>query len=97
MLPLEFLFLSVRPLIDMRLECKSGGKDYPPGVPPHVSRVLELEVVCPCSILLVFLFKTFKKNDNKLLSVTYTMDIIKTDLIVMFSKYHHNMEIFLYF
>lgn len=43
MLPLEFLFLSVRPVIDIRLRCKSQGKDYPPGVPFHVSRVLELE------------------------------------------------------
>ncbi|KAJ8624293.1 hypothetical protein MRB53_032823 [Persea americana] len=44
MLPLDFFFLSVRPLIDIRLECKSEGKNYPPGVPLHVSRMLELEV-----------------------------------------------------
>lgn len=66
MLPLDFFFLSVRPLIDIRLECKSEGKNYPPGVPLHVSRMLELEVVCPsCWLLFLFLFKPFKKNDNK--------------------------------
>lgn len=65
MLPLDFFFLSVRPLIDIRLECKSEGKNYPPGVPLHVSRMLELEVVCPCWLLFLFVFKPFKKNDNK--------------------------------
>ncbi|XP_058082825.1 uncharacterized protein LOC131230819 isoform X4 [Magnolia sinica] len=45
MLPLDFLFLSVRPVIDMRLRCKSEGKDYPPGVPPRVTRVLELQAI----------------------------------------------------
>ncbi|KAL6009068.1 hypothetical protein ACLOJK_022295 [Asimina triloba] len=51
MLPLYFLFLSVRPLIDMRLRYKTEGKDYPPRVPLNVTRVLELEVVTPLLLL----------------------------------------------
>lgn len=45
MLPIRFLFLTVSPVIDMRLRCKSGGKDYPPGVPCDITKVLELEIV----------------------------------------------------
>ncbi|KAF8399524.1 hypothetical protein HHK36_015390 [Tetracentron sinense] len=44
MLPIQFLFLTVWPVIDMRLRCKSQGKDYPPGVPLNVSKVLELDI-----------------------------------------------------
>ncbi|XP_010258258.1 PREDICTED: uncharacterized protein LOC104598061 isoform X2 [Nelumbo nucifera] len=44
MLPIQFLFLTVWPVIDMRLRCKSEGKGYPPGVPVDVTRVLELDV-----------------------------------------------------
>ncbi|KAM7465678.1 hypothetical protein LguiB_013240 [Lonicera macranthoides] len=43
MLPIQFLFLNARPIIDMRLRCKSKGKDYPLGVPCHISKVLELK------------------------------------------------------
>ncbi|KAM7461719.1 hypothetical protein LguiA_029840 [Lonicera macranthoides] len=45
MLPIQFLFLNARPIIDMRLRCKSKGKDYPAGVPCHMSKVLELKIV----------------------------------------------------
>lgn len=45
MLPIDFLFLTVSPVIDMRLRCKSSGTGYPPGVPPSVSKVLELDIV----------------------------------------------------
>lgn len=45
MLPIQFLFLTVWPVIDMRLRCKTGGKDYPPGVPTHTKKVLELGIV----------------------------------------------------
>ncbi|XP_043725506.1 uncharacterized protein LOC122672066 [Telopea speciosissima] len=44
MLPINFLFLTVWPVIDMRLRCKSSGEDYPTGTPSHVTRVLELDV-----------------------------------------------------
>ncbi|XP_068666210.1 uncharacterized protein [Aristolochia californica] len=43
MLPLDFLFLSVRPVIDMRLRCISNAKDYPSGIPDTVNRVLQLQ------------------------------------------------------
>ncbi|XP_068661029.1 uncharacterized protein [Aristolochia californica] len=43
MLPLDFLFLSVRPVIDMRLRCNSHAKVYPPGIPHTVNRVLQLK------------------------------------------------------
>ncbi|MQM02503.1 hypothetical protein Taro_035279 [Colocasia esculenta] len=42
MLPIQFLFASVNPVVVMRLRCRSQGRGYPPQVPPHVSRVLEL-------------------------------------------------------
>ncbi|KAM7461688.1 hypothetical protein LguiA_029809 [Lonicera macranthoides] len=45
MLPIKFLFLNARPIIDMRLRCKSKGKDYPAGVPCHISKVLELKII----------------------------------------------------
>ncbi|XP_011098659.1 uncharacterized protein LOC105177275 isoform X2 [Sesamum indicum] len=45
MLPIEFLFLTVSPVIDMRLRCKSCGKGYPPGVPQDISKVLELDII----------------------------------------------------
>ncbi|XP_010029373.2 uncharacterized protein LOC104419414 [Eucalyptus grandis] len=44
MLPIQFLFLTVRPVIDMRLRCKSRGRDYPPQIPQDVSKVLELDI-----------------------------------------------------
>ncbi|KAI3452274.1 hypothetical protein Pfo_008939 [Paulownia fortunei] len=45
MLPIEFLFLTVSPVIDMRLRCKSSGMGYPPGVPRDISKVLELDII----------------------------------------------------
>jgi hypothetical protein len=45
MLPINFLFLTVWPVVEMRLRCKSGGRDYPPGVPEEITKVLELDVV----------------------------------------------------
>uniref|UniRef100_A0A2N9GYL6 Uncharacterized protein n=1 Tax=Fagus sylvatica TaxID=28930 RepID=A0A2N9GYL6_FAGSY len=41
--PLQFLFLTVWPIMDMQLTCKSKGKDYPPAVPSEITKVLELE------------------------------------------------------
>ncbi|KAJ8549941.1 hypothetical protein K7X08_033648 [Anisodus acutangulus] len=45
MLPIEFLFITAWPVIDMRLRCKSKGIEYPPGIPPNVSKVLELDII----------------------------------------------------
>ncbi|XP_057769558.1 uncharacterized protein LOC130989593 [Salvia miltiorrhiza] len=45
MLPIEFLFLTVSPVVDMRLRCKSSGIGYPPGVPCDISKVIDLEIV----------------------------------------------------
>ncbi|OIT06475.1 PREDICTED: uncharacterized protein LOC109211542 [Nicotiana attenuata] len=45
MLPIEFLFITVWPVIDMRLRCKSKGVEYPPGIPHDVSKVLELDII----------------------------------------------------
>ncbi|KAK9271538.1 hypothetical protein L1049_001898 [Liquidambar formosana] len=44
MLPIQFLFLTVWPVVDMRLRCKSEGKDYPPNVPRNITKVLELVI-----------------------------------------------------
>ncbi|XP_020257265.1 uncharacterized protein LOC109833851 isoform X2 [Asparagus officinalis] len=43
MLPVSFLFASVNPIVDMRLRCKTNGKEYPPSVPVNVTRILELQ------------------------------------------------------
>ncbi|KAM7266971.1 hypothetical protein ACFE04_009137 [Oxalis oulophora] len=45
MLPIDFLFLTVRPVVDMKLKCKSSGHDYPPGVPLDISKVLDLKII----------------------------------------------------
>ncbi|KAM7277761.1 hypothetical protein ACFE04_004895 [Oxalis oulophora] len=45
MLPVDFFFLTVRPVVDMRLKCKSRGADYPPGVPPDITKLLELSII----------------------------------------------------
>lgn len=45
MLPVQFLFLTVLPVVDMRLRYKSDGRDYPDGVPPDITKVLELDII----------------------------------------------------
>ncbi|XP_059283790.1 uncharacterized protein LOC132037292 isoform X4 [Lycium ferocissimum] len=45
MLPIEFLFITVWPVIDMRLRCKFKGVEYPPGISHDVSKVLELDII----------------------------------------------------
>jgi len=37
--------MTVLPVVDMRLRCRTNGKDYPPGIPPDISKVLELDIV----------------------------------------------------
>ncbi|GLT56528.1 hypothetical protein SLA2020_295630 [Shorea laevis] len=44
MLPINFLFLTVWPVVDMRLRCKSEGIDYPPEIPCDITKVLELDI-----------------------------------------------------
>ncbi|BAU01296.1 hypothetical protein LR48_Vigan10g243400 [Vigna angularis] len=39
---IQCLFLSVKPVADVRLTFKSKGEDYPPHIPHHVTKVLEL-------------------------------------------------------
>ncbi|XP_021770853.1 uncharacterized protein LOC110735041 [Chenopodium quinoa] len=45
MLPIQFFFFTVSPVVDMRLRCITNGKDYPSGIPPVISKVLELDIV----------------------------------------------------
>ncbi|EOA17217.1 hypothetical protein CARUB_v10005491mg, partial [Capsella rubella] len=45
MLPINFLFLTVWPVVDMRLRCKSNGQDYPPDVPLDITKVVELNMM----------------------------------------------------
>lgn len=45
MLPIQFLFASVDPVVVMRLRRRSNGKEYPPCVPDHATTALELEAV----------------------------------------------------
>ncbi|XWS44338.1 hypothetical protein CRYUN_Cryun15aG0036600 [Craigia yunnanensis] len=44
MLPLKLLVLTVWPVVDLRLRCKSRGRDYPPEVPRDITKVLELDI-----------------------------------------------------
>ncbi|XP_074590474.1 uncharacterized protein LOC141846353 [Curcuma longa] len=43
MLPIQFLFASVDPVVVMRLRGRTNGKEYPPSVPHHSTAALELE------------------------------------------------------
>lgn len=52
MIPIQFLFLTASPVVDMRLRLRSSGIGYPPQVPPDISKVLDLEIVS------IFRFKT---------------------------------------
>ncbi|KAG8073613.1 hypothetical protein GUJ93_ZPchr0006g40687 [Zizania palustris] len=45
LLPVQFLFLSVSPVIVMRIVSKSNGKEYPPHVPVKASSLLLMEVL----------------------------------------------------
>ncbi|KAL3525906.1 hypothetical protein ACH5RR_014278 [Cinchona calisaya] len=45
MIPVDFLFQTVKPVIDMRIRCKSQGIEYPPGVPDHITKLVELEII----------------------------------------------------
>ncbi|XP_027153125.1 uncharacterized protein LOC113753223 isoform X1 [Coffea eugenioides] len=45
MLPIDFLFQTVKPVIDMRVRCKSQGIEYPPEVPNDITKVVELEII----------------------------------------------------
>ncbi|KAB1705424.1 DUF1997 domain-containing protein [Klebsiella pneumoniae] len=42
--PIAFLFLKAWPVVNMRVRCKTKGKEYPSGVPTHTSMVLELKI-----------------------------------------------------
>ncbi|XP_057740786.1 uncharacterized protein LOC130957943 [Arachis stenosperma] len=40
--PIQCLFINVYPTADVRLTFKSNGQDYPPNIPHHVTKILEL-------------------------------------------------------
>ena len=43
--PMNFLFLAMRLVVDVKLRCKSGGEDYPFGVPHAITKLLQLDIV----------------------------------------------------
>nr|AFK48945.1 unknown [Lotus japonicus] len=43
--PIQFLFWSFHPAADVRLSLKSNGEDYPPNIPHHVTKIIELNFV----------------------------------------------------
>jgi hypothetical protein len=43
--PIQCIFFSVQPTADVRLRFKSNGEEYPPHVPHHISKILELQFV----------------------------------------------------
>ncbi|KAJ3673387.1 hypothetical protein LUZ60_006761 [Juncus effusus] len=44
MLPLQFLLLTVYPVVVMQIKCTSNGNNYPNSVPKHITSLLELHV-----------------------------------------------------
>ncbi|XP_061367594.1 uncharacterized protein LOC133310651 [Gastrolobium bilobum] len=40
--PIQCLFLNVQPTADVRLTFKSNGEGYPPNIPHHITKILEL-------------------------------------------------------
>ncbi|XP_061362238.1 uncharacterized protein LOC133305990 [Gastrolobium bilobum] len=40
--PIQCLFLNVQPIADVRLTLKSNGEGYPPDIPHHITKILEL-------------------------------------------------------
>ena len=42
---IQCLFLSVYPTADVRLTFKSNGEDYPPDIPHHITKIMELHFV----------------------------------------------------
>jgi len=71
MLPINFLFLTVWPVVEMRLRCKSGGRDYPPGVPEEITKVLELDVVS---------FKDIQAVINENFRITFFLYLLMSPL-----------------
>jgi hypothetical protein len=45
MAPMQVLFMNVQPSADVKLTIKSNGEDYPPHIPHHISKILELQFV----------------------------------------------------
>lgn len=47
MAPIEFLFMSVAPVVHMRVRvtCKGQGACFPSGIPPNTSKILELKAI----------------------------------------------------
>ncbi|KAJ1398735.1 hypothetical protein SESBI_30829 [Sesbania bispinosa] len=43
--PIQCLFLNVQPSADVKLTFKSNGEDYPPEIPHHITKILELHFV----------------------------------------------------
>jgi len=43
--PIQCFILKVQPKVDVRLRIKSNGEDYPPHIPHHISKILELHFV----------------------------------------------------
>ena len=45
MTPIQALFLTCQPVIDIAARCISDGEDYPPEIPGHVTKLLEVKIV----------------------------------------------------
>lgn len=41
----EALFLRVEPIIDVRVITKTNGENYPPHIPPHITKLFEVHAV----------------------------------------------------
>ncbi|XAR71264.1 hypothetical protein NMG60_11028445 [Bertholletia excelsa] len=44
MSPMQVLLLTAWPVVDVKMTCKSEGIDYPAGIAPEITRVVELEM-----------------------------------------------------
>ncbi|KAK2419961.1 hypothetical protein QL285_030764 [Trifolium repens] len=45
MAPMQVLFMNVQPSADVKLTIKSNGEDYPPHIPHHISKILEVHFI----------------------------------------------------
>lgn len=62
MLPVQLLFLTITPVVEMRAKCRSNGEGYPLQVPLDIASILVFSVVCSPQSTFEYLSKTLLHN-----------------------------------
>ena len=94
MQPISVLFTSVIPVVDIHLICKSHGKDYPSSVPLHVTRILELQIVCVLCNFAVWLHSLIIIHELTWLQIRWELKGLEG--VSMPSQFYLNVEGVLY-